>query len=152
MWPLQNLGSQMNEGSSEVTPDAHKLLGSGDKGLQVDDIYFITGLSRRGEVVNLKSQGDGGGMTMEDYISTHYVAGTDKVGSQLPIKQIENLSLKIVILVLTRGGSGATPPIIFFASGNMSHFCLVFHVALIFMSIVGRFFGTWFLRWFSISG
>jgi hypothetical protein len=26
----------------------------------------------------------------------------------------------------------------------MSHFCLVFHVASIFMSIVGWFFGTWF--------
>jgi hypothetical protein len=26
----------------------------------------------------------------------------------------------------------------------MSYFCLVFHVSSIFMSIVGRFFGTWF--------
>jgi hypothetical protein len=25
------------------------------------------------------------------------------------------------------------------------HFCLIFHVTSIFMSIVGRFFGTWFL-------
>jgi hypothetical protein len=32
-----------------------------------------------------------------------------------------------------------------FASGNMSHFCLIFCVASILMSIVGRFFGTWFL-------
>jgi hypothetical protein len=32
----------------------------------------------------------------------------------------------------------------FFSSGNVSHFFLVFHVASIFMSIVGRFFGTWF--------
>jgi hypothetical protein len=31
-----------------------------------------------------------------------------------------------------------------FSSGNVSHFCLVFHVSLIFMSIVGWFFGTWF--------
>jgi hypothetical protein len=43
------------------------------------------------------------------------------------------------------GGLGAVPPRIFFASRNVSHFCLVFHVASIFMSIVGRFFGTWFL-------
>jgi hypothetical protein len=41
-------------------------------------------------------------MTMEEYISTHYVARTDKVGSQLPIRAIKNLSLKIVILVLTK--------------------------------------------------
>jgi hypothetical protein len=69
--------------------------------IEVDDIYFITGLSHRGEVVNLKSWGDGGGIPMEEYISTHCVAGKDKVGSQLPIKAINNLSLKIVVLVLT---------------------------------------------------
>jgi hypothetical protein len=32
----------------------------------------------------------------------------------------------------------------FFSSGNVSHFCLIFYVASIFVSIVGRFFGTWF--------
>jgi hypothetical protein len=69
--------------------------------IEVEDIYFITGLSRRGEVVNLKAWGDGGGMNIEDYISTHCVAGTEKVGSQLPIRVIENLSLKIIVLVLT---------------------------------------------------
>jgi hypothetical protein len=26
----------------------------------------------------------------------------------------------------------------------VSHFCVIFHVALISVSIVGRFFGTWF--------
>jgi hypothetical protein len=50
--------------------------------------------------VNLKARGAGGGMTME-YISTYYVAGTNKVGSQLPINVVENLSLNIIILVLT---------------------------------------------------
>ena len=47
----------------------------------VDDIYFITGLSRRGEVVSLKARGAEGGMTMEDFIATHFVAGTYRVGS-----------------------------------------------------------------------
>jgi hypothetical protein len=41
-------------------------------------------------------------MNTEDYIDTHYIAGTEKVGSQLPIRAIKNLSLKIVFLVLTR--------------------------------------------------
>jgi hypothetical protein len=31
-----------------------------------------------------------------------------------------------------------------FALGNVLHFCLFFHVALIFVSIVGRFCDTWF--------
>jgi hypothetical protein len=38
---------------------------------------------------------------MEDYITTHYVVGIDEVGIQLPIKEIENLSLNITMLVLT---------------------------------------------------
>jgi hypothetical protein len=33
----------------------------------------------------------------------------------------------------------------FFSLGNVSHFCLIFCVASIFVSIVGRFFDTWFL-------
>ena len=69
--------------------------------IEVEDIYFLMGLSCWGEVVNLKSQGDGSGMKIEKYIYTHYIAGTKKVGSQLPIQVINNLSLKIVVLVLT---------------------------------------------------
>jgi hypothetical protein len=41
-------------------------------------------------------------------------------------------------------GFGGNALEFFFASGNMSHFCLVFHVASIFVSIVEHFFGTWF--------
>jgi hypothetical protein len=69
--------------------------------IEVEDIYFITGFSHRGEVVNVKAWGAIGGIPMEEYISTHCVVGKDKVESQLPIKEIENLSLNIIILVLT---------------------------------------------------
>jgi hypothetical protein len=40
-------------------------------------------------------------MNIEGYIAPHCVAGTEKVGSQLPIRAINNLSLKIIFLVLT---------------------------------------------------
>jgi hypothetical protein len=70
--------------------------------IEVEDIYFLMGLSHQGEVVNLKAWGDGSGMNIEDYIATHCIAGTEKVGSQLPIRAINNMSLKIVVLVLTR--------------------------------------------------
>jgi hypothetical protein len=69
--------------------------------IEVDDIYFISGLSHRGEVVKLKSWGARGGTHIEDYITTHCVVGIDKVGIQLPIMVIENLILNIVVLVLT---------------------------------------------------
>jgi hypothetical protein len=75
--------------------------------IEVEDIYFLTGLSNRGEVVNLKSRGAGSGMKIEEYINAHCVAGTLKVGSQVPIRAINNLGLKIIVLVLTRITSSA---------------------------------------------
>ena len=70
--------------------------------IEVEDIYFLTSLSRRGEVVNLKSCGAGSGMKIEEYIDAHCVVGTPKVGIQVPIREIKNLSLNIIVLVLTR--------------------------------------------------
>jgi hypothetical protein len=52
--------------------------------------------------VNLKAWGARSGMNIEDYIATHCVARTEKVGSQLSIRAINNLSLKIIVLVLER--------------------------------------------------
>jgi hypothetical protein len=76
--------------------------------IEVEDIYFLTGLSCRGEVVNLKSRGVGSGMNIEDYIITHCVADIEKVKIQLPSREINNLSLNIVVLVLTQiMGSGS---------------------------------------------
>src|SRR6266849_2827010 len=38
--------------------------------IEVEDIYFIIGISRRGEVVNLRSRGGpGGGLTIDDYLA-----------------------------------------------------------------------------------
>ena len=37
--------------------------------IEVEDIYFIIGLSRRGEMVNLRARGGPGhGMTIDEYI------------------------------------------------------------------------------------
>jgi hypothetical protein len=70
--------------------------------IKVEDIYFFTRLSHRGEVVDLKSHGAGSGMKVEEYIKAHYVAGSPMVGSQIPIRPIGNLNLKIILLMLTR--------------------------------------------------
>ena len=51
--------------------------------IEVEDIYFITGLSQRGEMVNLRSHGPGGGMTIDEYIVVYYFSDTEKVGSQI---------------------------------------------------------------------
>jgi hypothetical protein len=102
-------------------PDSERFILDGQPlRIEVEDIYFLTGLSRRGEVVNLKSRGAGSGMKIEEYIDAHCVAGTPKVGSQVPIRAISNLSLKIIVLVLTRiiGSASlhqASRPLMFYA-------------------------------------
>jgi hypothetical protein len=52
--------------------------------------------------VELKSCGDGSGMKVEEYIEAHCVARTPMVGIQIPIRAIGNLSLKIIVLMITK--------------------------------------------------
>jgi hypothetical protein len=66
-----------------------------------EDIYFLTGLSRRGELVSLHTFPPGP-LNIADYISMHCEAGTEKVGSQVPINKITNLSLKVILLLIGR--------------------------------------------------
>ena len=56
--------------------------------IEVEDIYFITGLSRRGEVANLRSCGPGGGLTIDEYIVVYCYLDMEKVGSQIPINSL----------------------------------------------------------------
>ena len=56
--------------------------------IEVEDIYFIIGLSWRGEVVNLRSHGPEGGLTIDEYIAVYCYPDTKKVGSQIPINSI----------------------------------------------------------------
>jgi hypothetical protein len=88
--------------------------------IEVEEIYFLIGLSCQGEVVELKSHGAESGMKVEEYIEAHYVAGTPMVGSQIPIRAIGNLILNIIVCVLTRIiGSAllhqASRPLMFYA-------------------------------------
>ena len=48
--------------------------------IEVENKYFITGLSRRGEVVNLCSRGPGGGLTIDECIAVYLYLDTEKVG------------------------------------------------------------------------
>ena len=70
--------------------------------IEVDGIYFITGLSQRGEVVNLRSRRPGGGLTIDEYISIYYFPDIEKFGSQIPTNCIQVLGLKAILLALGR--------------------------------------------------
>ena len=56
--------------------------------IEVDNIYFITGLSCWDEVVNLISHGFNGGMTINKKISAYFIPNTSKVVSQVHILEI----------------------------------------------------------------
>ena len=68
----------------------------------MEDIYFIIGLSLRGEVVNLHSHGPGGGLTIDEYIVVYYFSGREKAGSQISTNYIHVLGLKAILLALSR--------------------------------------------------
>ena len=70
--------------------------------IEVEDIYFITGLSRWGDVVNLRSHGPRGGLTIDEYIAVYFYLDTEKVGSQIPTNSIQVLGLKAILLTLGR--------------------------------------------------
>ena len=57
--------------------------------IEVEDIYFITGLSWRGETVNLHARGGPGhGLTIDEYIAVYCYPKTKKVGIQVPTNAI----------------------------------------------------------------
>jgi hypothetical protein len=58
----------------------------------IEDIYFLTDLSRRGEPFNLRTFPPGP-FNIEDYIIMYCEASTKKVGSQVSIHKINILSL-----------------------------------------------------------
>jgi hypothetical protein len=64
-----------------------------------EDIYFLTSLSRRGEPVNLCTFPPGP-FNIIDYIEIHCEVSTEKVGSQVPIHKVTNLSLKVIVFLI----------------------------------------------------
>ena len=68
--------------------------------IEVEDIYFITGLSWGGEMVNLWSHGPKGGLTIDEYITVYCFSEMEKVGSQISTNSIQILGPKAILLAL----------------------------------------------------
>ena len=65
----------------------------------IEDIYFLTGLSRRGEPINLHMF-PSGPHNIAELINLHCEAGTKMVGTQVLVHKISNLSLKAIVLLI----------------------------------------------------
>jgi hypothetical protein len=65
----------------------------------VEDIYFLTGLSRRGEPVNFWTF-PGGPHNIAELIGLYCSADTDHSRTQVPIRNITNLSLQVTVFLI----------------------------------------------------
>ena len=64
-----------------------------------EEIYFLTGLLRRGEPINLHTFPPGP-HNIAEMIGIHCEDDIEKVGSQVSINKITNLSLKVIVLLI----------------------------------------------------
>ena len=70
---------------------------------EVEDIYFLVGLSHRGRELNLCGGGRGdASLTIQEYIDTYCEDGTQKVASHIPIARIETLALRSIVFCLLK--------------------------------------------------
>jgi hypothetical protein len=64
-----------------------------------EDIYFLTGLSRRGEPINFR-RFPSGPHKIEELIALDCEVGTNRLSSQVPISKITNLLLQEILLLI----------------------------------------------------
>ena len=80
---------------------------------EVEDIYFLIHLSRRGweEILHGSRWGDAS-LTIQEYITVYCKEGTQKVASQIPIVRIWTLALKSMAYYLVRMSGTAAQHVI----------------------------------------
>lgn len=64
--------------------------------IKVEYIYFITGLSQRGEVVHLTGR-TRSSLSIEEYVHIYCPGYPENIGNQIPIKHMYSLSLRIFL-------------------------------------------------------
>jgi hypothetical protein len=89
-------------------PDAEAFMIEGQSLVPTtEDIYFLNGLSRRGEPVNFRTF-PSGPHNIAELIALHSEVGTNRLSSQVPISKITNLSLQAILLLIGRITGSAT--------------------------------------------
>ena len=77
--------------------------------IEIEDIYFITGLPKQGAPVIMSGQRSDVEHTMDHYIHQHCVAGTEKKGGRASILAVTDVVLHTILFTMTRafGSLGA---------------------------------------------
>ena len=69
--------------------------------VEVEDIYFFTGLSRWGAPISLTGS-RGGDITTRELIDRHYVPGTRTSGKKIPIREVMDGPLQTILFTMQR--------------------------------------------------
>ena len=69
--------------------------------VEVEDIYFLTGLSRRGAPISTIGS-RGGDITTRELIDWHCVPGIGTSGKRIPIRAVTDRDLRIVLFTMQR--------------------------------------------------
>ena len=94
-WLLEHILQMWNPEQQYFKVGAHILI------VEVEDIYFLTGLSRRGAPISLTSS-HGGDITTRELIDRHYAPGTGTSGKNIPIKVVIDRALQTVLFTMQR--------------------------------------------------
>ena len=71
--------------------------------LTEEDIYFITGLSRRGAPVNLEGTSRGGDpLSVQNSVEIFCTPGTQRRGTNVPIEDIQDFTLQVLASTIVR--------------------------------------------------
>lgn len=75
--------------------------------IEVEDIYFIIGITQRGDPVDLHNKPTGG-LNIENYVHVYCVDDEKKVGTQIPIEYVRDLHMKILLFTIGRVAGSAS--------------------------------------------
>jgi hypothetical protein len=76
--------------------------------LDIEDIYFLTGLSWRGYYVSLNGS-RGGGLKMSEYCNLHYVPKAEKKKGKVAIWGVQDLNLHTILFTIARMAGSSSP-------------------------------------------
>ena len=83
-------------------------VGSHTLSIDIEDIYFLTGLSRRGYYVSLTGS-RGGGLNMSEYCNQYYVPEAKRKKGKVAIWGVQDLTLHTTLFTIAQMADNSPP-------------------------------------------